>query len=66
MATKTYTVKHARIRYAKTNSEGKLLAKEKEFVQGDTIDLEDDEAEQLLEVGAIEEAPAEKTAKKDK
>lgn len=61
--TKTYVVKHPKISYAKADADGKLIKKPKDYLQGSTIELDDDEAVQLLEVGAIEEAPSDSKKK---
>ena len=59
MATKPYTVKHAKISYGKADEDGKLIKKAKDYPQGATIELDDDDAGPLLELGAIEPVKAE-------
>ncbi len=61
---KLYSVKHPRLEYGKADEAGKVIKKAKTYKEGDQIELDDEDAKPLLEVGAIEEAPAEGTKKK--
>lgn len=64
MATKTYIVKHPKVSYGKADENGKVIRKARDYPQGAPIELDDDDAAQLLEVGALEEALPEAKAKK--
>lgn len=62
---KPYTVK-SKVSFGRTDGDGKVTTKIKDYEVGSTIELTDEEAKPLLDGGAIEAGKAEPEAKAKK